>query len=161
MHPQPHKRQTSHALALRDFCFMMGENIVLAAAVDVELRSQQPGGHGAAFDMPTRTPASPRAFPKDVAIRRGTSRGPFPEVSLLPVRSLPMLQFVSMLAAIALTAARPCSPCVSAQNSRQSLCRDNVCMRAITVETVYAAVASLLPAPTAGPLPPANAEHSF
>ena len=63
--------------------------------------------------------------------------------------------------AIALTAALPCSPCVSAQNSRQSLCRDNVCMRAITVETVYAAVASLLPTPTAGPPSPAAAEHSF
>ena len=33
-----------------------------------------------------------------------------------------------------------CSPCVSAYNSRQSGCRDNVCMQAISVEQVFNAV---------------------
>jgi ADP-heptose:LPS heptosyltransferase len=33
-----------------------------------------------------------------------------------------------------------CSPCVNAYNNRQSPCRDNVCMQAITVEQVFAEV---------------------
>jgi ADP-heptose:LPS heptosyltransferase len=37
-----------------------------------------------------------------------------------------------------------CSPCVSVYNSRKSACTDNVCMQAITVEQVFAAVASVL-----------------
>src|SRR5579884_2965354 len=31
-----------------------------------------------------------------------------------------------------------CSPCVDAHNNRQSPCRDNRCMQAITVEEVFA-----------------------
>lgn len=33
-----------------------------------------------------------------------------------------------------------CSPCINAFNNRQTACRDNVCMKAITVEQVFAAV---------------------
>lgn len=36
-----------------------------------------------------------------------------------------------------------CSPCVSALNNRQSVCRDNICMRTITVDEVHARVAAL------------------
>ncbi len=32
----------------------------------------------------------------------------------------------------------PCSPCVNAYNNRQSPCRDNICMKSITVDHVYA-----------------------
>lgn len=49
--------------------------------------------------------------------------------------------------AVALTASLACSPCVSAQNSRRSGCRDNLCLRAISVETVEAAVSAHLPEP--------------
>lgn len=42
-----------------------------------------------------------------------------------------------------------CSPCVSVFNHRFSPCRDNLCMQAITVDEVYAAVASLLAVPRA------------
>ena len=31
----------------------------------------------------------------------------------------------------------PCSPCVNAYNNRQSACRDNVCMKSITVDHVF------------------------
>ncbi len=31
----------------------------------------------------------------------------------------------------------PCSPCVNAYNNRQSPCRDNVCMKSITVDHVF------------------------
>jgi ADP-heptose:LPS heptosyltransferase len=39
-----------------------------------------------------------------------------------------------------------CSPCVSAGNHRKSACTDNVCMRAISVEQVLAAVTDVLAA---------------
>jgi ADP-heptose:LPS heptosyltransferase len=32
----------------------------------------------------------------------------------------------------------PCSPCVNAYNNRQSPCRDNICMKSITVDHVFA-----------------------
>jgi ADP-heptose:LPS heptosyltransferase len=31
----------------------------------------------------------------------------------------------------------PCSPCVNAYNNRQSVCRDNICMKSITVDHVF------------------------
>jgi ADP-heptose:LPS heptosyltransferase len=40
-----------------------------------------------------------------------------------------------------------CSPCVSASNHRKSACDDNVCMQAIGVEQVFAAVAEVLATP--------------
>jgi ADP-heptose:LPS heptosyltransferase len=40
-----------------------------------------------------------------------------------------------------------CSPCLSASNHRKSACTDNVCMQAISVEQVFAAVADALAAP--------------
>ena len=46
-----------------------------------------------------------------------------------------------------------CSPCVTAHNHRKTACTDNVCMRAIAVEEVYAAVAEVLAAPRAAPKP--------
>lgn len=47
----------------------------------------------------------------------------------------------------AIYAGLACSPCVSAHNHRKTACTDNVCMQAITVEEVYAAVAEVLSAP--------------
>jgi ADP-heptose:LPS heptosyltransferase len=44
----------------------------------------------------------------------------------------------------AIYAGLACSPCVSAHNHRKTACDDNVCMRAIGVEQVYAALAELL-----------------
>jgi ADP-heptose:LPS heptosyltransferase len=39
-----------------------------------------------------------------------------------------------------LWAGLPCSPCVNAYNNRQSPCRDNLCMQAISAEEVFGAV---------------------
>jgi ADP-heptose:LPS heptosyltransferase len=36
-----------------------------------------------------------------------------------------------------------CSPCVNAYNNRQSVCRNNLCMQAITVEQVFEKVATV------------------
>jgi ADP-heptose:LPS heptosyltransferase len=38
----------------------------------------------------------------------------------------------------------PCSPCVNAYNNRQSPCRNNVCMKAITAEEVFEVVCRVL-----------------
>lgn len=43
-----------------------------------------------------------------------------------------------------ITAGLACSPCVSATNNRLTSCRDNVCMKSISVETVLEAVADAL-----------------
>jgi ADP-heptose:LPS heptosyltransferase len=47
----------------------------------------------------------------------------------------------------AIYAGLACSPCVSAHNHRKTACTDNVCMQAITVDQVFAAVDDLLSAP--------------
>jgi hypothetical protein len=39
-----------------------------------------------------------------------------------------------------------CSPCATASNHRKSACNDNVCMQAISVEQVFAAVTEVLTA---------------
>ena len=44
------------------------------------------------------------------------------------------------------TAGLACSPCVSAFNFRNSPCRNNRCMRLITVDTVYEHVRAVLAA---------------
>jgi ADP-heptose:LPS heptosyltransferase len=36
-----------------------------------------------------------------------------------------------------------CSPCVNAYNNRQSVCRNNLCMQAITVDDVFEKVTAL------------------
>jgi ADP-heptose:LPS heptosyltransferase len=44
----------------------------------------------------------------------------------------------------AIYAGLACSPCVTAHNHRKTACTDNVCMQAISVDDVYAAVAEIL-----------------
>jgi ADP-heptose:LPS heptosyltransferase len=44
----------------------------------------------------------------------------------------------------AIYAGLACSPCVSANNHRKTACTDNICMQAISVDEVYAAVADVL-----------------
>jgi len=48
---------------------------------------------------------------------------------------------------IPIAAGLACSPCLSAANHRTTLCRDNRCMQAISVDQVFAAVASALVIP--------------
>jgi ADP-heptose:LPS heptosyltransferase len=50
-----------------------------------------------------------------------------------------------------------CSPCINAFNNRQTACRDNVCMQAITLEPVFATVSRIhrqRVAPRVGPADP-------
>src|SRR5213596_3829376 len=50
--------------------------------------------------------------------------------------------------ATALWAGIACSPCVNAYNNRQSVCRNNLCMQAITVDEVFEKVSSIYDART-------------
>jgi ADP-heptose:LPS heptosyltransferase len=43
-----------------------------------------------------------------------------------------------------------CSPCINAFNNRQTACRDNVCMKTISVDQVFATVCRIYRARTAG-----------
>ena len=52
---------------LGDLVLMMGEDIVYAPGVDIQLLSHVLGGHGRALDVPPREPLAPRAIPLHVA----------------------------------------------------------------------------------------------
>src|SRR5438309_10610090 len=52
--------------------------------------------------------------------------------------------------ATALWAGIACSPCVNAYNNRQSVCRNNLCMQAITVDAVFEKVTSIYDSLKAG-----------
>jgi ADP-heptose:LPS heptosyltransferase len=70
--------------------------------------------------------------------------GPAHFASLTPIHVVtlfgpetPALFAVRSPNATALWAGIACSPCVNAYNNRQSVCRDNLCMQAITVDDVF------------------------
>ena len=70
MHPVADEGGLSvtRALALGDLGLVMGEDVVDAAAVDVDGLAEKSGRHGAALDVPSGTPLSPRALPSDGSI---------------------------------------------------------------------------------------------
>jgi ADP-heptose:LPS heptosyltransferase len=70
--------------------------------------------------------------------------GPAHFASMTPIRVVtlfgpetPVLFAARSPNATALWAGIACSPCVNAYNNRQSVCRNNVCMQAITVDDVF------------------------
>jgi ADP-heptose:LPS heptosyltransferase len=70
--------------------------------------------------------------------------GPAHFASMTPIRVVtlfgpetPALFAARSPNATALWAGVACSPCVNAYNNRQSVCRNNVCMQAITVDDVF------------------------
>src|ERR1700686_1021394 len=66
--PVTHEFLAGAAFALCDLCFVMRENVVDAAAVNVDLIAEQCRCHRAALDMPTGTAAAPWTLPADIAI---------------------------------------------------------------------------------------------
>src|ERR1051326_5807702 len=68
MHPVAHELLPGHAFALRNLSFVMREDVVYSAAVNVDLIAKQLHGHRAALDMPAGTTRSPRRIPFYVAI---------------------------------------------------------------------------------------------
>src|SRR5436190_4618360 len=76
--------------------------------------------------------------------------GPAHFASMTPIRVVtlfgpeaPALFAARSPNAIALWAGIACSPCVNAYNNRQSVCRNNLCMQAITVDDVFEKVTSI------------------
>src|SRR6266516_2740121 len=81
--------------------------------------------------------------------------GPAHFASMTPIRVVtlfgpetPALFAARSPNAIALWAGIACSPCVNAYNNRQSVCRNNLCMQAITVDEVFEKVSSIYDART-------------
>jgi ADP-heptose:LPS heptosyltransferase len=76
--------------------------------------------------------------------------GPAHFASMTPIRvvalfgpEIPALFAAQSPNAIALWAGIACSPCVNAYNNRQSVCRNNLCMQAITVDDVFKEVTGI------------------
>jgi ADP-heptose:LPS heptosyltransferase len=76
--------------------------------------------------------------------------GPAHFASMTPIRVVtlfgpetPALFAAQSTNATALWAGIACSPCVNAYNNRQSVCRNNLCMQAITVDDVFEEVARI------------------
>src|SRR5438270_10334458 len=76
--------------------------------------------------------------------------GPAHFASMTPIRVVtlfgpetPALFAAQSAKAIALWAGIACSPCVNAYNNRQSVCRNNLCMQAITVDDVFEKVTQI------------------
>jgi ADP-heptose:LPS heptosyltransferase len=77
--------------------------------------------------------------------------GPAHFATLTPIRVVtlfgpetPALYAARSSRNVPLWAGVACSPCVNAYNNRQSPCRDNVCMQALTVDQVFAEVSRAL-----------------
>ena len=76
--------------------------------------------------------------------------GPAHFASMTPIRVVtlfgpetPALFAARSPNATALWAGIACSPCVNAYNNRQSVCRNNLCMQAITVDDVFKEVTGI------------------
>src|SRR6478672_12979058 len=83
--------------------------------------------------------------------------GPAHFASMTPIRVVtlfgpetPALFGARSSNATALWAGIACSPCVNAYNNRQSVCRNNLCMQAITVDAVFEKVTSIYDSLKAG-----------
>ena len=68
MQPVAHELLSRYAFALRDLRFVMREDVIDAAAVDVDLIAEQRHGHRTALDMPAGTTRSPGRVPFHVAV---------------------------------------------------------------------------------------------
>jgi ADP-heptose:LPS heptosyltransferase len=89
--------------------------------------------------------------------------GPAHFASMTPIRVValfgpetPALFAARSPNATALWAGIACSPCVNAYNNRQSVCRNNLCMQAITVEDVFKEVTGIYDSLKRGPHPEVN-----
>src|SRR5688572_2919115 len=67
VHPVMDEPLAGGTLALRELVFVMREDEVLAATVEVERLAQVLGRHGGALDMPPGPARTPRALPRRLA----------------------------------------------------------------------------------------------
>jgi ADP-heptose:LPS heptosyltransferase len=112
-------------------------------------------GHSALADLPALYAHAALMVTNDSGPAHFAAAGGLPTIVLFgpetPKLYGPLGNFRAIYAGLA------CSPCVSAHNHRRTACTDNVCMQAISVEEVYAAVVETLaaPRPAASPAPAA------
>ncbi len=71
MNPVAHKRLAVRRLALRDFVFMVRENKVNAAGMDIDSAAEYFAHHRRAFYVPAGPPPAERRFPERFAVFRG------------------------------------------------------------------------------------------
>ena len=79
MHPKTRQsRPVMGTSALGAFIFVMGENQIIAAAMEVNGDAQMPLDHRRTFNMPARTTETPRASPNPAirAARASTTQNP-------------------------------------------------------------------------------------
>src|SRR5471032_1160334 len=69
MQPVADKLLSGHTFRLGNLRFVMRENVIHAAAMNIELLAKNLRGHRAALDVPAGTTAAPRTFPANRAVR--------------------------------------------------------------------------------------------
>src|ERR1700758_4429956 len=92
MQPIADELFTGATLRLSDLGFMMRKQVIDAAAMDIDLRTENASGHGAALDVPAWTAAAPGTIPTNRAIgsvpcfpkREGTQAFLFVFLALYP-----------------------------------------------------------------------------
>jgi ADP-heptose:LPS heptosyltransferase len=108
-------------------------------------RSVSFAGHSALADLPALYAHAALMVSNDSGPAHFSAAAGLPTIVLFGPETPKLYQPLGTSRAI--YAGLACSPCVTAHNHRKTACTDNVCMRAISVDQVYAAVAELLAAP--------------
>ena len=75
VHPVPRKGAAVGTFALGDLVFVVREDQILAACVDIDGLAQMPARHGAALNVPARTSLAVGAVPVRFARLRGLPHG--------------------------------------------------------------------------------------
>jgi ADP-heptose:LPS heptosyltransferase len=110
-------------------------------------RSVSFAGHSSLADLPVLYAQATLMVSNDSGPAHFSAAAGLPTIVLFGPETPKLYQPLGTSRAI--YAGLACSPCVTAQNHRKTACTDNVCMRAIAVDDVYAAVAEMLANPRA------------
>jgi ADP-heptose:LPS heptosyltransferase len=105
-------------------------------------RSVSFAGHSSLGDLPALYALATLMVSNDSGPAHFSAAAGLPTVVLFGPETPELYQPLGTSRAI--YAGLACSPCVTAHNHRKTACTDNVCMRAIAVDEVYAAVADML-----------------
>src|SRR4030095_2782032 len=82
VHPVPGERLARAGFGLGDLAFVMREDQVLAAPVQVERRAEIFHGHRRALDVPARPSRAPRTLPRGLARLRALPEGEIARIAL-------------------------------------------------------------------------------
>ena len=107
-------------------------------------RSVSFAGHSSLADLPALYAQATLMVSNDSGPAHFSAAAGLPTIVLFGPETPKLYQPLG--ASRAIYAGLACSPCVTAHNHRKTACTDNVCMRAIAVDEVYAAVAEVLAA---------------